>query len=54
MEEQQIIIKIMADKGHVAQVLRSLADIVDSAENEEEVYGSEFEGASYYAEINEE
>lgn len=54
MEEEQIIIKIMADKGHVAQVLRILADIVDSAEKEEEVYGSEFEGADYFAEINEE
>ena len=54
MEEEQIIIKIMADKGHVAQVLRNLADIVDSAEKEEEVDGSEFEGADYFAEINEE
>lgn len=53
-EEEQIIIKVMADKGHVAQVLRNLADIVDSAEKEEEVYGSEFEGADYFAKINEE
>lgn len=54
MEEEQIIIKIMADKGRVAQVLRTIADIVDSAENEEEVYGHEFEDATYFAEINEE
>ena len=53
-EEEQIIIKVMADKGHVAQVLRNLADIVDSAEKEEEVYSSEFDGADYFAEINEE
>jgi len=52
MEEEQIIIKIMADKGRVAQVLRTLADIVDSAENEEEIYGRELESAHYFAEID--
>lgn len=52
MEERQIIIKIMADENHVADALRELAEFVDNAESEEELYGCEFESANYYAEID--
>lgn len=54
MEEQQIIVKIMADKNRVADALRELADAIENEESEEAAYGKEYESAHYYAEISEE
>lgn len=54
MEENQIIVKVMADKYHVADALRELANAIENEESEEVTYGKEYESAHYYAEISEE
>ncbi len=54
MEENQIIIKVMADKYYVADALRELANAIESEESEEDTYNKEYESAHYYAEISEE
>ena len=50
--ERQIIIKIQADEYYVADALREIANYVENAESEEEIYGSELENAHYCAEID--
>ena len=54
MEKQQIIVKVMADKYHVADALREIANAIENEESEEATYGKEYESAHYYAEISEE
>lgn len=54
MEEQQIIIKVMADKYRVADALRELANAIENEGSEENCYNKEYESAHYYAEISEE
>lgn len=50
--ERQIIIKIQADEFHAADALREIANYIENAESEEEVYGAELEDAHYFAEID--
>ena len=50
--ERQIIIKIQADEFHAPDALREIANYIENAESEEEVYGAELEDAHYYAEID--
>lgn len=54
MEENKIIIKVMADKYYVADALRELANAIENEESEEDCYRKEYESAHYYAEITEE
>ena len=50
--ETQIRIKIIADEFHVVDALREIANYIENAESEEEIYGSELESAHYFAEID--
>lgn len=54
MEEKKIIVKVLADKYHVADALREIADAIENEESEDATYGKEYESAHYFAEINEE
>jgi len=51
-DARQIQIRVMADENHAADALRQIADYIDNAESEEEIYGSELEDAHFFAEID--
>ena len=51
-DARQIQIRVTADEYHAADALRQIANYIENAESEEEIYGSELKDAHFFAEID--